>query len=118
MAIMELGYTTDPINPDYKWFSVAEDQQAEMLERAYEYAIANWRPWVGLVVLIYLPDPSWQQSNEEFWWSIIEPDTGIPREAFYTIANMRKVCGDFIIPVRASDSPVAEGRVKAPICPY
>lgn len=117
MAIMEFGYTTEQINPDYKWFSVTEAQQAENLERAYEYAIANWRPWVGLMVLIYLPDPSWRQSNEEFWWSIVEPDTGIPRDAFYTVANMRKVCGDFIIPERESDSPVAEGRVKAPICP-
>ena len=117
MAIMELGYTTDPVNPDYSWFSVTEAQQAEMLERAYEYAIANWRPWIGLVALIYLPDQSWQQSDEEFWWSIVEPDTGIPRDAFYTVANMRKVCGDHIIPERESDSPVAVGRVQAPICP-
>lgn len=117
MAIMEFGYTTEQINPDYKWFSVTEAQQADMLERAYEYAIANWRPWVGLMVLIYLPDPSWRQRDEEFWWSIVAPDTGIPRDAFYTVANMRKVCDDFVIPERESDSPVAEGRVKAPICP-
>lgn len=117
MAIMEFGYTTEQINPDYKWFSVTEAQQAEMLERAYEYAIANWRPWVGLMVLIYLPDADWQPADEEFWWSIVEPDTGLPRDAFYTVANMRKVCGDFIIPERESDSPVAEGRVRAPICP-
>ena len=117
MAIMEFGYTTEQINPDYKWFSVTEAQQAEMLERAYEYAIANWRPWVGLMVLIYQPDPSWRQANEEFWWSIVAPDTGIPRDAFITVANMRKVCGAFVIPERESDSPVAVGRVKAPICP-
>ncbi len=117
MAIMEFGYTTEQINPDYKWFSVTEAQQAEMLERAYEYAIANWRPWVGLMVLIYLPDSSWRQADEEFWWSIVEPETGIPRDAFYTVANMRKVCGDFIIPERESDSAVAEGRAQAPICP-
>lgn len=117
MAIMEFGYTTEQINPDYKWFSVTEAQQAEMLERAYEYAIANWRPWVGLMVLIYLPDGSWRQADEEYWWSIVDPATGIPRAAFFTVANMRKVCGAFVIPERESDSPVAEGRVKAPICP-
>ena len=117
MAILEFGYTTEQINPDYKWFSVSEAQQAELLERAYEYAIANWRPWVGLMVLIYLPDPSWRQTDEEYWWSIVEPDSGIPRDAFFTVANMRKVCGAFIIPERESDSPVAEGRVQAPICP-
>ena len=117
MAILEFGYTTEEINPDYKWFSVSEAQQAEMLERAYEYAIANWRPWVGLVTLIYLPDPAWLPEDEEFWWSIVEPDSGLPRPAFFTVANMRKVCDDFIIPQRESDSPVAEGEVKAPICP-
>ena len=117
MAIMEFGYTTEQINPDYKWFSVSEDEQSEFLERAYEYAIANWRPWVGLVTLIYLPDPAWLPEDEEFWWSIVEPDSGLPRPAFFTVANMRKVCDDFIIPQRESDSPVAEGEVEAPICP-
>ena len=47
MAILEFGYTTDRVNPDYQWFSVTESEQAEYLERAYEYVIANWRPWVG-----------------------------------------------------------------------
>ena len=117
MAIMEFGYTTEAINPDYRWFSVTEAEQAAMIERAYEYAIANWRPWIGLVVLIYLPDSSWQPDDEEFWWSIVEPDTGHPRPAFITVANMRKVCDDFEIPQRESDSPVALGEAEAPICP-
>lgn len=117
MAIMEFGYTTDRVNPDYQWFSVTEQQQADYLERAYEYAIANWRPWIGLMVLIYLPDPAWQPNDEEYWWSILEPDGSGPRPAYITVANMRKVCGDYVIPERASDSPVALGEVTAPICP-
>ncbi len=117
MAIMEFGYTTETINPDYRWFSVSEAEQAEMMLRAYEYAIANWRPWIGLMTLIYLPDVSWQPDDEEFWWSIVAPDTGLPRQAFIDVANMRKVCDDFEIPQRAPDSPVALGEVKAPICP-
>lgn len=117
MAIMEFGYTTETINPDYKWFSVSEAEQAEMILRAYEYAIANWRPWIGLMTLIYLPDVSWQPDDEEFWWSIVAPDTGLPRQAFIDVANMRKVCDDVEIPERAPDSPVALGKVKAPICP-
>ena len=117
MAIMEFGYTTDRVNPDYQWFSVTERQQAEYLERAYEYAIANWRPWIGLMVLIYLPDPGWRPADEEYWWSILEPDGSGPRPAYITVANMRKVCGDFVIPERAADSPVALGKIRAPICP-
>jgi len=117
MAILEFGYTTDRVNPDYQWFSVTEQEQADYLERAYEYAIANWRPWVGLMVLIYLPDPAWQPADEEYWWSVLEPDGSGPRPAYITVANMRKVCGDFVIPERASDGPVALGIIKAPICP-
>ena len=117
MAILEFGYTTETINPDYRWFSVSEAEQADMLLRAYDYAIANWRPWIGLMTLIYLPDPAWQPENEEFWWSIVAPDTMQPRQAFIDVANMRKVCDDFVIPQRAPDSPVALGKVLAPICP-
>ncbi|MCY3781599.1 MAG: beta-galactosidase [Chloroflexi bacterium] len=117
MAIMEFGYTTEEINPDYRWFSVTEAEQADMIKRAYEYAIANWRPWIGLMTLIYLPDSAWTQTDEEYWWSIVAPDTGLPRQAFIDVANMRKVCDEFEIPERAPDSPVALGEALAPICP-
>lgn len=117
MAIMEFGYTTEAINPEYKWFAVSEAEQADMLVRAYEYAIAHWRPWIGLMILIYLPDRAWGAEDEEYWWSIVEPDTGVPRQAFIDLANMRKVCGERIIPAREPDSPVALGLVPAPVCP-
>ncbi|MYE27102.1 MAG: cellulase family glycosylhydrolase [Chloroflexi bacterium] len=117
IAILEFGYTTDRVNPDYQWFSVTEQEQAHYIERAYEYAIANWRPWIGLMVLIYMPDPAWQPADEEYWWAILEPDGSGPRPAYITVANMRKVCGDTIIAERASNSPVALGEITAPICP-
>ena len=109
MAVMEFGYTTEALNPDYRWFAVTEEERADLLVRAYEYAIANWRPWIGLMTLIYLPDRAWLREDEQYWWSIVEPDTGLPRQAFIDLANMRKVCGDFIIPKRKPDSPVALG---------
>ncbi|MCY3573025.1 MAG: beta-galactosidase [Chloroflexi bacterium] len=117
MAILEFGYTTDTTNPDYTWFSVSEDEQAEFILRAYDYAIANWRNWVGLMTLIYLPDPAWQPDDEEYWWSVIEPATGAARRAYIDVANMRKVCGEFIIPAREPDSPAALGVEPAPVCP-
>ena len=49
MAIMEFGYTTDARDPVYSWFGVTEAEQADYLYRAYEYALANWRPWIGLM---------------------------------------------------------------------
>ncbi|MCY4146744.1 MAG: beta-galactosidase [Chloroflexi bacterium] len=117
MAILEFGYTTDTANPDYAWFGVTEAAQAELILRAYDYVIAHWRRWVGLMILIYLPDPAWQPSDEEYWWSVIEPSTGDARRAYIEVANMRKVCGEFVIPARAPDSPAALGLAKAPICP-
>ena len=117
MAIMEFGYTTDPRNSIYRWFAVSEDEQADLLTRAYEYAIANWRPWIGLMTLIYMPDRAWLPSDEEYWWSIIEPDTGIPRRAYIDLANMHKVCDEHIIPKRTADGPVAMNKLPAPLCP-
>lgn len=117
MAIMEFGYTTDTLNPDYAWFGVTEQQQADYLERAYEYAIANWRPWIGLMTLIYMPDLTWLPQDEEYWWSILDPASGAPREAYIKLANMRKVCGEHIIARRPADGPVALGEEIAPVCP-
>lgn len=116
MAIMEFGYTTDTRNPDYAWYAVTEEEQADMLKRAYDYATEHWRPWVGLMTLIYMPSPGWIPDDEEYWWAITTPDKG-HRPAFFTLANMRKVCNDFIIPIRESDGPVALGLEPAPICP-
>ena len=59
--------------------------------------------------LIYLPDASWQPEDEEYWWSLIEPDTGRPRRAYIDVANMRKVCGEHVIPAREPDSDAALG---------
>lgn len=116
MAIMEFGYTTDTQNSDYAWYAVSEDEQADMLMRAYDYAIDHWRPWVGLMTLIYIPSPGWTPDDEEYWWAITTPDKG-HRPSFYALANMRKVCDDVTIPARASDSPVALGLEPAPLCP-
>ena len=117
MAILEFGYTTDSENAAYSWFAVTESQQAEYLLRAYDYAINNWRPWIGLMTLIYLPDSTWREADEEYWWAVMDPVTGQPRQAYIDLANMRKVCDDFVIPRRAPDSDVALGKTRAPICP-
>lgn len=118
MAIMEFGYTTDTRHPEYAWYAVSEEDQAKLLLRAYDYAIEHWRPWVGLMTLIYMPDPKWRPEDEEYWWAITKPERpGDHRPAFFALANMRKVCGDVIIPARAADSPVARGLAPAPICP-
>jgi hypothetical protein len=97
MAILEFGYTTDTENEVYSWFAVTEEEQAELIVEAYAYAAEHWRPWVGLMSLIYMPNPRWTSDNEEWWWAVAE-STGRPRPAFFALVSMDKTCGDSIVP--------------------
>lgn len=90
VAILEMGWTLDEINPDYAWFAVDEATQADYLVRAYQYAAANWQPWIGLMTTIYIADDSWTpEEHEQYWWSIVLPDN-TPREAFFALRDMKK----------------------------
>lgn len=73
IAILEMGWTTDPIHPDYSWFRVTEQQQADYLVKAYQWAKEHWSPWIGLMSMIYIADPDWTQDNEQYWWAITLP---------------------------------------------
>lgn len=97
MAILEFGYTTDTQNPTYAWFAVTPDEQAQYTVAAYDYAIAHWRPWVGLMSLIYMPNPLWTEANEEWWWAIGTPDYRW-RPIYFDLARMDKVCDDQTMP--------------------
>ena len=96
MAILEFGWTTDSVNEAYAWFAVTEEQQAQYIVEAYEYAYENWYPWVGLMSLIYFPKPVWTAQDEEYWWAITTP-AGDLRPAFFALAQMDRYCGDRII---------------------
>ncbi len=82
MAIMEMGWTSDPRpNSPYKWHAVTEDQKGEYLVRALQFAKQNWNPWMGLMTVIYVPDPGWTASDEQYYWSVTNPD-GTARPAY------------------------------------
>lgn len=101
MAILEMGYTTDPANPVYSWFAVSEAEQARLMVAAYRYIAEHWRPWVGLVSAIYIAKPYWTPDDEEFWWSFNDPTTGRMRSVFGALVQMEKYCGDVIAPIRS-----------------
>ncbi|HML24921.1 MAG TPA: hypothetical protein PKD09_24920 [Aggregatilinea sp.] len=109
IAILEMGWTTDTVHPDYAWHAVTDEQQAEYLVGAYQWAAAHWRPWLGLMTTIYLSDFDWTPDDEEYWWAIDLP--GFPpktyRPAFVALANMEKVSGDTVIPARDPGAPEA-----------
>ena len=117
VAILEFGWTTDieGNNPDYAWYAVDEATQAQYMVEAYQYAADHWRPWVGLMSVIYIADPAWTPDDEEYWWGITTAE-GRVRPAYIELANMAKYCGSRVIPARAPDSPEALGLVTVTPC--
>ena len=82
IVLLEFGWTSDPVNPNYRWHGadagITQEVQAEYLQRAYEWAEANWRPWIGLMSLITMPNLDWlsdgnPEDEEQYWWGIMEP---------------------------------------------
>jgi hypothetical protein len=73
IAVLEMGWTTDPIHPEYSWFAVTEEQQADYLVGAYWWAREHWQPWIGIMTTIYISDPYWTPEDEEYWWSLTFP---------------------------------------------
>ncbi len=111
IAILEMGWTTDP-RPDspYHWHAVSEQQQADYLVRAYRYAAQHWRPWVGLMVTIYVADISWTPDDEEYWWAINQAGYGSGwrgRPAYYELSWMERYIGATYIPPRDPGAPDA-----------
>ncbi len=82
IVLLEFGWTSDPVNPTYRWHGadagIDFEVQADYLQRAYEWAEANWGPWIGLMSLITMPNLEWlsdgkPEEEEQYWWGIMEP---------------------------------------------
>jgi hypothetical protein len=86
--LLEFGWTTDTVHLQYSWFAVSQDQQASNIVQAYQYARANWSPWIGVMTLWALADPTWTPDREEYWWAITNPD-GTPRPAYTAVQAAR-----------------------------
>jgi len=92
IAILEMGWTTDPIHPDYAWFAVTEEQKADYLVRAFRYAREHWRPWIGPMFVYTIANPFWTPDDEQYWWAITEPgwpETRV-RPAYEALKEMEK----------------------------
>jgi len=89
-AILEFGWTSDPrpASP-YFWHAVSEEEKADYLVRAFEYAKKHWQPWIGAMTVIYIADPAWSKDHEQYHWSITGPD-GSLRPAFKALSQMKK----------------------------
>ncbi len=86
--ITEFGWTSDTVHPEYSWFQVDENTKADYLVRAYAWAHNNWSPWIGVMTAWTLAAPYWDPTNEQYYWSVTNPD-GTTRPAYDRLAAAR-----------------------------
>jgi hypothetical protein len=87
--LLEFGWTSDEVNQAYAWHRVTEQQKADYIVGAYQWARNNWSPWIGVMALWNLSAPGWTRNNEEYWWSITNPD-GSTRPAYDALKAARQ----------------------------
>jgi hypothetical protein len=91
VAILEFGWTLDPVHPEYSWFAVSPQQQADYILGAFRWARAKWQPWIGIMIALYMADPYWLPYDEQYWWALNRPYQGmefIPRPAWLALENL------------------------------
>jgi hypothetical protein len=86
--LLEFGWTADKVHPSYAWFAVSEDTKADNIVKAFQYAKQHWSPWIGVMTLWTLADPTWTPDREEYWWAIDNPD-GTARTALSAVRSAR-----------------------------
>jgi hypothetical protein len=86
--LMEFGWTTDQVNPNYAWYATTEEKKSELILRAFMFASERWAPWIGVMTLWTVADPRWGQDDEQVWWSVTNPD-GSPRPAYERLLQAR-----------------------------
>ncbi|MGI5836617.1 MAG: hypothetical protein ACOX87_09035, partial [Chloroflexota bacterium] len=79
--LTEFGWTSDKVHPSYAWHAVSEEEKAKYILDAFHWAGSRWAPWIGVMAIWNLPDPTWTPSREEYWWAIANPD-GSDRPAY------------------------------------
>ena len=93
IVLLEFGWTIDPRpNSPYAWHAVTPEQQDQYFQRAYAYAKENWRPWIGIMSLIYIANPQWTLEDEQTYWSIVYPTYPefTPAPAYFGLQQMPK----------------------------
>jgi len=87
--LLEFGWTSDTVHQAYAWHRVSEEEKGDNLVGAYQWAAQHWGPWIGVMCLWTMPDPSWAPDDEKYWWAILNPD-GSARPAYERLLQARK----------------------------
>jgi polysaccharide biosynthesis protein PslG len=88
--LMEFGWTTDRVNPSYSWYATTEDNKAELIVQAFQFARQAWAPWIGVMTVWTVADPRWNPDDEQVWWSVTNPD-GTSRLAYDRLMQARQL---------------------------
>src|SRR4029453_5377637 len=88
VRMLEFGWKSDEIHPNHSWVAGEETKKSANILKAFEYARQNWRPWIGVMTLWTVSDPSWTSEREEYWWAITNAD-GSPRQAYVDLVRAR-----------------------------
>jgi hypothetical protein len=87
--VTEFGWTSDPREDSpYHWHAVTEEEKGDYLVRAFQWAHANWAPWMGVMTAWTLAAPYWTTADEHYYWAVNEP-TGEPRPAYTKLSEAR-----------------------------
>ena len=90
VAVLEFGWTSDTRSGSpYAWHAVSEETKAEYIVRAFQWARDHWSPWMGAMTVLSIANPSWTQADEQYWWSITNPD-GTVRPAYDALKRAPK----------------------------
>ena len=106
--LMEFGWTSDPIHPDRAWYAVSEVQKSASIQAAMQYARTNW-PWMGVMTLWGMPDPTWTPDREEYWWMVTNPD-GTDRPAIVDLIGAAQAN---LLPIASPAAPYPTSMVAA-----
>jgi hypothetical protein len=87
--LTEFGWTSDSIHPSYAHHRVTEEEKALYIVEAYRWAYFNWQPWIGVMIVWTMAAPDWDETREEYWWAITNPD-GSDRAAFSALLKARR----------------------------
>ena len=89
----EFGWSSGEGNPSDAW--QAEQVKGEMIVQGIHYARKYWRPWIGVMAVWTMADPSWNLEDDLPWddeeasWAITNPD-GSHRPAYERILHAWK----------------------------
>jgi hypothetical protein len=92
IALLEFGWIRDSggklKDPNYGWYSVSAETQADYIVRAFKWAKEKWSSWIGVMTLIYILSPDFKDTEEYYWWAITD-EKGNPQPAYTAFKKWR-----------------------------